>query len=751
MKTILIILSISIFPKLLIGQFSKSTSIGFSNIIKVNDDGEIFHGTIDGNYNYIITKFNLNGDQIWSKKILPFEENTNERRVNIYRNGNHLEDSNLLIPSLYRPVDAKFGLSLLNSDGDFIFSTVIDAPDFYSPYYDGANFIKPSVIKLNENEMLLLNTYKAPLDTAKYYSFLKFTNEGKLIEHKEFQDMAVNDPIIYLNKLEDNRFVLIRNGSYTFDETHAFEGCRLQFLNENLEAQKTLQIHGNIQRVCFKDGRYYILARRYRNVANDNFSARTSIICLDNNFEVLWAKEYEDIAGLVDFSKTSYGFLIFQEYNDIGFDIVAIDLNGEVIQSKKIYTNYLINRISTSNAYIVSASRFLSSQNDSVHVNCYANTLDDFECYVGNTCITAEDFEAKIEIVDDFFLNPVIIDITVTDVAIQTEDYIPDYEDYCNKDFGSFPVPLFELPDTICVNSPQDILELNNRNADAVDWQMAGSQVERSQAFIPAPLMYTEAGEYTVTQKVTFEGCTNEYSTNIVVVEPIDLETPTEIILCDDEPYLIDASDEEVVSYLWEDNSTASTLLTNNQGRYKLEVSDKYCTQSIDFDIEYFDYNLIDPLLGNDTVICVQKPLSLGVEIDPAAEFLWSDGSTQYPRTITEAGNYDVTTSLFGCDMESSIFIEVEDCSTQIYIPTAFSPNRDGINDTFYPLGNSFELLDFAIFDRWGGLVHHQLDPWDGSFRGQAASLGVYTYRLSLRNVRLDEVEEYSGGFVLVR
>ena len=46
---------------------------------------------------------------------------------------------------------------------------------------------------------------------------------------------------------------------------------------------------------------------------------------------VLWAKEYEDITGLVDFSITSYGFLIFQTNHDIGYDLVAIDLNGEVI------------------------------------------------------------------------------------------------------------------------------------------------------------------------------------------------------------------------------------------------------------------------------------------------------------------------------------------------------------------------------------------------------------------------------------
>lgn len=72
-----------------------------------------------------------------------------------------------------------------------------------------------------------------------------------------------------------------------------------------------------------------------------------------------------------------------------------------------------------------------------------------------------------------------------------------------------------------------------------------------------------------------------------------------------------------------------------------------------------------------------------------------------------------------------------------IFIPNAFSPNNDGINDLFkiYPhsafLG---KITTFKIFDRWGGIVFEASNfdffdtAWDGTYRGETAASGVYVY-----------------------
>jgi gliding motility-associated-like protein len=159
----------------------------------------------------------------------------------------------------------------------------------------------------------------------------------------------------------------------------------------------------------------------------------------------------------------------------------------------------------------------------------------------------------------------------------------------------------------------------------------------------------------------------------------------------------------------------------------------------------------IDPKLGNDTTICIQKPLVVGMKSEQEVHLAWSDSSVELPRRISEEGLYSLVTTLGECSTSTSIFVGVEDCRTQLFMPNIFSPNKDGINDSIFPLGNSFEMLQFAIFDRWGELVHNELSPWDGMFRGKASSSGVYSYSLRVINLRLSTEESYRGSFTLAR
>jgi gliding motility-associated-like protein len=88
--------------------------------------------------------------------------------------------------------------------------------------------------------------------------------------------------------------------------------------------------------------------------------------------------------------------------------------------------------------------------------------------------------------------------------------------------------------------------------------------------------------------------------------------------------------------------------------------------------------------------------------------------------------------------------IVIEDCG-EMYVPNAFSPNGDGVNDELRVRGICLETLTFMIFNRWGEKVFESNDihvGWDGTYHGEKMNTAVFVYRL--------EGKTYSGkGFSL--
>jgi gliding motility-associated-like protein len=91
-------------------------------------------------------------------------------------------------------------------------------------------------------------------------------------------------------------------------------------------------------------------------------------------------------------------------------------------------------------------------------------------------------------------------------------------------------------------------------------------------------------------------------------------------------------------------------------------------------------------------------------------------------------------------------------CNT--YLPNVFSPNGDGINDEFnrFSSGCPPQVYHLHIFDRWGEEVFYTNNTkqgWDGSFKGEPASLGVYAYLLVVEEY--GEKKQFAGEVILVR
>jgi gliding motility-associated-like protein len=94
--------------------------------------------------------------------------------------------------------------------------------------------------------------------------------------------------------------------------------------------------------------------------------------------------------------------------------------------------------------------------------------------------------------------------------------------------------------------------------------------------------------------------------------------------------------------------------------------------------------------------------------------------------------------------------------SSAMSIPTAFSPNGDGVNDIFRPQGRNFVVAHIQIFNRWGNEVYNdsisETDSkgWNGTWQNQSCEIGTYLYVI---NVQFDDgkTDLYKGNLTLIR
>jgi gliding motility-associated-like protein len=117
--------------------------------------------------------------------------------------------------------------------------------------------------------------------------------------------------------------------------------------------------------------------------------------------------------------------------------------------------------------------------------------------------------------------------------------------------------------------------------------------------------------------------------------------------------------------------------------------------------------------------------------------------TTQYYLTVVNN---------LGCRVKDSVTITI--LPSLLLIPTAFSPNNDGVNDLFRPLNKNLARIDFQIYDRWGQKVYETDvigDGWDGTFRNAKQDIGVYVWQAQYQLTGSTQTLSESGNVTLVR
>jgi len=234
------------------------------------------------------------------------------------------------------------------------------------------------------------------------------------------------------------------------------------------------------------------------------------------------------------------------------------------------------------------------------------------------------------------------------------------------------------------------------------------------------------------------------------------------------EPLILSSNGD--VSYLWTypngDTSDSETLNFNNiqegqSGTYSLIVSDTLdCQSEVSVDVIVYPLPIPD-FAGEDTIVTEEA-----VEIDAGADYatyLWNTGESTQWITANYDGWYGVIIeSQQGCMGEDSVyvlfFIPPEPIYENFYVPNAFSPEGDGLNDEFKVISNSENISAFHIYiyNRWGALVFESKEMslgWDGEYKRKPAPQGIYVYKIeySVGTSGQEESRVKSGTVMLVR
>ena len=259
---------------------------------------------------------------------------------------------------------------------------------------------------------------------------------------------------------------------------------------------------------------------------------------------------------------------------------------------------------------------------------------------------------------------------------------------------------------------------------------------------------HVPAGSYQVwVVETTENGCTGDTLRLVVQVEGPELDMGEDAHICEGEVFTIDLSG-QFTSYLWGDGSTGQSYSTSEEGWITLTVGDAYgCADSDSIYLSVHAPPVVD--LGDDTYLCGDVGMILDAGND-GIYYDWSTGENSQTITVYQGDRQEfsvIVENEFGCISMDTIV--VDECNLEYYfkdIPTAITPNGDGVNDDW----NIEKLLAYTqceveIFDRWGTLVWKS-EPgyptrWDGrNMGGNEVPMDSYHFVITLNVGTKDRV-----------
>lgn len=318
----------------------------------------------------------------------------------------------------------------------------------------------------------------------------------------------------------------------------------------------------------------------------------------------------------------------------------------------------------------------------------------------------------------------------------------------CSKNSPPAPVITYNKLPTQTINFCQERpvqLETEPSPNWSYQWQLNGQNLPGE---INSAITVRDTGSYSVVKSFKTL-CSKDTASQVVLLRagtppPAVISRAAEV-LCVGAGMLLQANENPNYSFEWKKENNllpipTSTLAIDGAGTYYLLVRDETngCTA-------------IDSASIKTEEISLTLPRQLSVQRGNSIALTSTVKSSAYPVAYTwtsafglappqdsiplvspaETTTYALTvTTPAGCSDTAQVTVWVFD---RMYIPDAFSPNRDGANDAFLIQNGKEQIENISIFDRWGEVVYHSKGydvPWDGNYKGKIVPAGSYIYRI---------------------
>jgi len=228
--------------------------------------------------------------------------------------------------------------------------------------------------------------------------------------------------------------------------------------------------------------------------------------------------------------------------------------------------------------------------------------------------------------------------------------------------------------------------------------------------------------EYTFEVTVTNQfGCVGSGTSAVQVETYPVVNLGPDRLFCEGEEFTLDAGN-PFLNHSWNTGDDTQQITVSETDTYTVIVDNGYCFAE-DEVIMIFNPNP-ERTLVPDTSLCFNDPpyslfLNAG---NQGSLFNWSTGETSQGVNIDNGGLYTVTiTNGFGCTLTDSIFVFNTCVGDFIYVPNAFTPDEDGLNDVFMAKGENITHFEMMIFNRWGEKIFESDDinkAWIGNKNG---------------------------------
>ncbi|GAA4410788.1 hypothetical protein GCM10023187_35810 [Nibrella viscosa] len=212
-------------------------------------------------------------------------------------------------------------------------------------------------------------------------------------------------------------------------------------------------------------------------------------------------------------------------------------------------------------------------------------------------------------------------------------------------------------------------------------------------------------------------------------------------------------------TYQWSTGANGRSVVINAPGTYSIVVR-----------------NTITGCVGRSTVRVTNKPQPAFTLTKEAALCVPENGTTRltagggpglrffWPQlndssrvvTVRQAGTYQLqVVDQEGCRAQDVARV-LDLCEPRVLAPEAFTPNGDGINDTFTVFTAYITDFDLKIYNRWGEVIFQSDDPekrWDGTYRGSMYPSMLYPYVITFKSQYFPErpKEVKRGSILLIR